>query len=109
MKSLSDKWNEAKRRAETYLRVSRGDFGLVERQLVDRAIELASVRSAASTEAHPVTLVMDALFRLLPLPASGEKIMTPAIRRTSMLPERTEFPVHDFVRRQLARLTVFGN
>ena len=92
-------WSEGERRAETYLRVLHGEVGTAERELIDRATQAAR-KQARSSAAHPVTLVMEALFSLLPFEETGSPIaMTPPIRRVSMLPEKTEFPLHDGLRR----------
>ncbi len=88
-------WSEARRRAETYLRALHGRFGTPEREQVARAITAARVRLSQGSETHPVTLVMKALFDLLPAPSAAAPLcMTPPIRRVRMLPEKTDFPFH---------------
>lgn len=94
---LPQQWSEAHRRAETYLRAFGGEFGPFERKLAARALATARAEHRTEFMAHPVTLVMQALFAIL----SHEKIiqpvaMTPPIQRTTMLPEPTEFPLHDW-------------
>lgn len=89
-------WNEAQRRAETYLRARQGALGSAERHLLEQATKSARAQQREAPAAHPVTLVMESLFALLP-PAEAVA-MTPPIRRVSMLPEETEFPLHDGLR-----------
>lgn len=96
---LPQKWSEAHRRAEIYLRALRGGFGLDERQLVASAISSAGGQLRLNPNAHPVTLVMEALFGLLPESSPGSVAMTPPLQRARMLPEPMEFPVHDWLRR----------
>ena len=69
-----------------------GTLGHAERQLAREAETAARARQFEGV--HPVTLIMEALFRMLP---EGEApvAMTPPMQRVSMLPERTEFPLHD--------------
>jgi len=94
----AQEWGEAQRRAETYLRAWSGRLGSAEQQLLTRALITAQERPDAG--AHPVTLVMESLFALLPAEASAKPAaMTPPIRRVTMLPEETEFPFHDGLRR----------
>ena len=91
-------WSEARHRAEIYLRAVGGEFGPVERKLAARAITLARAEHRTEFIAHPVTLVMRALFAILSQEKTGEPVaMTPPIQRTTMLPERTEFPLHDWL------------
>lgn len=98
---LSSPWQEAQRRGETYLRLCRGEFGADERHLLASALASARAQSRLSDGTHPVTLVMEALFGFLPTDAP--LAMTPPIRRSTMLPEPTEFPVHDWMRRIFRR------
>ena len=106
-------WNEAERRSETYLRDLFGRFGETERELVARALsaareehqrgasfQLARPRLAqAPNLRHPITLVMESLFDFLPAKdATAPAAMAPPIQRTSMLPQKTEFPFHDCLR-----------
>lgn len=102
---LPQKWSEAQRRAETYLRALRRAFGPAERQLVARALTAAHERHYECAGTHPVTLVMEALFGLLPpAPETVAPVaMAPPIRRATMLPEPTEFPVHNWLRRLFCR------
>ncbi len=95
---LSQKWNEARRRAEAYLRAVRGGFGPGERHLVASAIASARGQLQLNHNAHPVTLVMEALFGFLPAAAGEIPAMAPPIQRATMLPEPMEFPVHDWLR-----------
>lgn len=100
---LPQKWNEAQRRAETYLRALRGVFGPGERELVASALASARGQSQLNQDAHPVTLVMEALFGFLPAVAAEIPAMTPPLQRATMLPEPMEFPVHDWLRRCFRR------
>ncbi|MGI8890716.1 MAG: hypothetical protein ACR2G0_08035 [Chthoniobacterales bacterium] len=99
-------WNEAQRRAEIYLRTWRGQVGPAERKLLCLASDKACEQSFAAPSKHPVTLVMESLFDLLP-EEDAPVAMTPPIQRTRMLPEATEFPVHDVVR-QISRTLLFA-
>lgn len=101
---LPQNWNEAQRRAETYLRALRGVFGRGERQLVASAITSARRQLQLDLDAHPVTLVMEALFVFLPAAAAEMPAMTPPLQRATMLPEPMEFPVHDWLRGFLRRI-----
>lgn len=92
-----EEWNEAQRRAKTYLRALYRGFGSTERQLLSRALTAAQEEHRYDGVSHPVRLVMQSLFALLP---SEEPVaMTPSIQRTTMLPEKTVFPFHDGLRR----------
>ncbi len=96
---LPQHWSEAHRRAETYLRALGGEFGPVERKLAARALATARAEHRPEFMAHPVTLVMSALFAILAQEKTAPPVaMTPPIQRTTMLPEPTEFPLHDWVR-----------
>lgn len=95
---LPQNWNEAQRRAEAYLRALRGVFGPGERQLVASAIDSARGQLELDNDAHPVILVMEALFGFLPAAAAEIPVMTPPIQRATMLPEPMEFPLHDWLR-----------
>lgn len=109
MQSASSKygpreWSEAQRRAEKYLQLLRGQFSAVEAAELAQAMTRARAAASAAALQHPVTLVMEALFALLPSQSPPPKIaMTPPLRRTPMLPEKTEFPLHHCWR-QLWRL-----
>jgi len=93
-------WSEAQRRAETYLRAWSGSLGSAEQRLFTRALTAAREHHHADPAAHPVTLVMEALFVLLPLEETAPPVaMTPPIQRVTMLPEETEFPFHQGLRR----------
>ena len=93
-------WSEAQRRAETYLRAWSGRLGSAERQLLAQALSAAREHRRANAAAHPVALVMEALFVLLPPEETAMPVaMTPPIQRVTMLPEKTEFPFHDGLRR----------
>ncbi len=95
-------WDEARRRAETYLRALRGRFGVTEREQIARAIALARAQRGDERVAHPVTLVMETLIDLLPQEnTAGPVAITPPLQRVSMLPEKTEFPFHEGLRRFL--------
>ena len=97
---LPQKWSEAHRRAETYLRALRGGFGSDERQLLARAVGVAREQHRQQIETHPVTLVMETLFDLLPTADAMPLLaLAPSIHRTTMLPEPMEFPVHNWLRR----------
>ncbi len=93
---LSQKWNEALARAEAYLRALRGRFGASERELLGSAVTSARGQLQLNAEAHPVTLVMEALFGFLPA-AAGPALMAPPLQRARMLPERMQFPLHDWL------------
>lgn len=101
---LSQAWSEAERRAESYLRTLRGSFGSAERLLVANARSSARGQSQLNPGAHPVTLVMEALFGFLPFVPNESPPMTPPLRRATMLPEPIEFPVHDFLGGLLRRV-----
>ena len=106
-KSRAQQWNEAHRRAETYLRALRGRYGPAERELFAFSLATARAQDVAGAK-HPVALMMESLFALLsPHDALGPAAMTPPIHRTTMLPERTEFPVHDWLHR-LAPKRIFN-
>jgi glutathione S-transferase len=97
--NLPQQRSEAQRRAETYLRALRGKFGPAERQLVTRALAAARDQERLNAEAHPVTRVMESLFELLSEETTAAPVaMTPPIKRVTMLPETTEFPLHDWLR-----------
>lgn len=107
-KSLPQQWHEAHRRAETYLCALRGGYGSAERELFDRALTIARARHRSGRTKHPVALMMESLFAILPPHDDmAPAVMTPPIRRTTMLPERTEFPVHDWLHR-LAPKRIFN-
>ncbi len=91
-------WDEAQRRAETYLRALHGEIGSAERGLLANALAKARVRSRRENLAHPVPLVMESLFDLLPPQKVPPSAMTPPLRRVKMIPERMEFPFHDAMR-----------
>jgi hypothetical protein len=96
----SREWNEGLRRGETYLRAWRGEWGAAERKQLAQAIAKARVRSTAGDSGHPVTLVMESLFDVLPVENARAAIpATPPIQRVRMLPEKTEYPLHDALRR----------
>ena len=99
--SLSSPWQEAQRRGETYLRLCRGAFGAAERHLLASALASARAQLRLSEGIPPVTLVMEALFGFLS--SEAPLAMTPPINRSRMLPEPTEFPVHDWMRRIFRR------
>lgn len=99
--SLSSPWQEAQRRGETYLRLCRGAFGSHERHLLGSALASARAQLRLSEGIPPVTLVMETLFGFLP--SDVALAMTPPINRSTMLPEPTEFPVHDLMRRIFRR------
>jgi hypothetical protein len=106
-KSLPQQWIEAEHRAETYLRALRGRYGPAERELFARALATARAQHVDGAK-HPVALVMESLFAILPPhDAMAPAAMTPPIQRTTMLPERTEFPVHDWLHR-LAPKRIFN-
>ncbi len=93
-------WSEARRRAETYLRALQGGFGQGERALLAQALAKAHGQNREDRATHPVTLVMESLFGLLPPEdVSAPVAMTPPMQRVTMLPEKTEFPFHDGMRR----------
>ena len=91
-------WNEAQRRAETYLRALHGRIGPADRTLLVDALATARRRGTESS-AHPLTLVMESLFDLLPPETAAPVAMTPPMQRVAMIPEKTEFPFHDAMRR----------
>jgi hypothetical protein len=92
-------WNEAQRRAETYLRVLHGRIGPAEGNLLANALAKARGRSRTEDSAHPVTLMMESLFDILPPETAAPVAMTPPMQRVAMIPEKTEFPLHDAMRR----------
>jgi hypothetical protein len=93
-------WDEARRRAETYLRALRGRFGPTECEQVVQAIATARAQQSVDSTTHPVTLVMEMLFvRLRPQTTARAVTITPPLQRVSMLPEKTEFPFHEALRR----------
>jgi hypothetical protein len=92
-------WSDAQRRAEAYLRALSGTLGSAEEQLLAEALTTARKHHRAHPAAHPVTLVMESLFALLPVEAAAAAIaMVPPVQRVTMLPEKTEFPFHDCLR-----------
>ena len=95
-------WSEGMRRGETYLRAWRGRCEAAERKQLAQAIAIARAQSASGDPRHPVTLVMESLFDLLPVENERAALATtPPIQRVRMLPEKTEFPLHDGLRRLL--------
>lgn len=90
-------WSEAQRRAETYLRALHGEFGSTEQQLLSQAVAAGRQKQSCDALSHPVTLVMESLFALLP--SEEAFTITPPIQRTTMLPEKIVFPFHDGLRR----------
>jgi len=95
-------WSEGMRRGETYLRAWRGRCDAGERKQLAQAIAIARAQSASGDSRHPVTLVMESLFDLLPMENERATVpSTPPIQRVRMLPEKTEFPLHDNLRRLL--------
>jgi len=92
-------WNEARRRAETYLRALHGRIRPVDRTLLVDALAKAHRRRGTENSAHPVTLVMESLFDLLPPETAVPIAMTPPMQRVAMIPEKTEFPFHNAMRR----------
>lgn len=101
---LPRQWNEARHRAEIYLHALRSQFGLVERKLVARALIAAREQHRRNGAAHPVTLTMESLFEILwPEKSVSELAMAPPMQRATMLPEPTEFPLHDWLRRLFRR------
>jgi hypothetical protein len=101
---LSRPWSEAQRRAAIYLRTLRGRFGAAERRLVAEALRSARGQGQLNQETHPVTLVMEALFDSLSAVPNEPPPTTPPLRRTTMLPEPIEFPVHDWFRGLFRRI-----
>jgi hypothetical protein len=99
-------WNEAQRRAEAYLRALKGRIGPADRTLLVDALAKARRHSGTERSAHPVTLVMESLFDLLSPETAAPVAMTPPIKRVAMIPEKTEFPFHDAMRR-LFNLNLF--
>jgi hypothetical protein len=96
---VSHQWSEAQRRAETYLRALRSEFGSAERQLLARALAGAREQHRQGVVSHPVTLVMESLFEMLPPQKMAPPLaMAPPISRATMLPEPIEFPLHDWLR-----------
>jgi hypothetical protein len=92
-------WSEAQRRAEAYLRALSGTLGSAEQQFLAQSFATARERHRADPAAHPVTLVMESLFALLPVEVAAAPIaMVPPVQRVTMLPEKTEFPFHDCLR-----------
>ncbi len=93
-------WNEGKRRAETYLRAWHGRSDAAEAKQLAQAVAIARARSDNGDRRHPVTLVMESVFDLLPNKNLCAPVATaPPIQRVRMLPEKTEFPLHDALRR----------
>ena len=92
-------WSEARCRAETYLRVLHGRVGPADRTLLVETLAKARRRHETESLAHPVTLVMESLFDLLPTGTAAPIAMTPPMQRVAMIPEKTEFPFHDAMRR----------
>ncbi len=93
-------WSEGRRRGEAYLRAWRGQCGAAEDKQLAEAITLARAQSDKGDPRHPVTLVMESLFTLFPIGQVAAPIaMTPPIQRVRMLPEKTEFPLHEGIRR----------
>ena len=92
-------WNEARRRAETYLRVLHGRIRPADRTLLIETLAKARQRRETQSLVHPVTLVMESLFDLLPTGTAAPVAMTPPMQRVPMIPEKTEFPFHDALRR----------
>lgn len=92
-------WNEAQRRAETYLHALHGRIGPADRTLLVDALAKARGRRGTESSAHPVTLVMESLFDLLPPKTAASVAMTPPMQRVAMIAEKTEFPFHDAMRR----------
>ena len=88
-------WNEAQQRAETYLRALHGRIGPAERTLLADALAKARGRRGTKRLAHPVTLVMESLFDLLPPETAAPVAMTPPMQKVAMIAEKTEFPLHD--------------
>ena len=104
MEGISDygpqEWSEGTRRGETYLRAWRGEYGAAEHEHLAQAIAMARAESADGDPRHPVTLVMESLFDLFPMENERAEIATsPPIQRVRMLPEKTEFPFHEGLRR----------
>jgi hypothetical protein len=93
-----DEWREAQQRAETYLHALHGQFGPAERELLVRAMQTAREQEE-NVATHPVTLVMQTLFAILPKETPATIAMTPPIQRAAMLPEKVEFPFHEGLRR----------
>ena len=102
LSQLPRKWHEARRRAECYLRALRGAIGAAEGQLVIRALTMARAQHGRDPATHPVTMVMETLFDLLPVGQTSVP-MAPPIQRATMLPEPMEFPVRDWLRRCFRR------
>jgi hypothetical protein len=92
-----DGWSEAQQRAETYLHALHGEFGPAQRELLVRALQRAREQEG-NVASHPVTLVMQALFAILPKETTAIA-MAPPIQRAAMLPEKVEFPFHEGLRR----------
>ncbi len=93
-------WSEAQDRAATYLRALQGGLGAEQRQLLSQALRMALAERATAPATHPVTLLMEALFALLAEAEPTEPVpMAPPMQRVTMLPEPTEFPLHDGIKR----------
>jgi hypothetical protein len=92
-------WNEARRRAETYLRALHGGIGPTERTLLLDVLAKARRNYGTESSTPPVTLVMESLFDLLPPETAAPVAMTPPMQRVAMIPEKTEFPLHAAMRR----------
>ncbi|CAN5538073.1 hypothetical protein BH20VER3_BH20VER3_17090 [soil metagenome] len=81
-----------------------GQLGKAERELLDQALRSAREEHVLAPKTHPVTLVMEALFALLSKEEVAPPVsMTPPIQRVHMLPEPTEFPLHERLR-QISRV-----
>ena len=104
---LSHQWHEAQRRAESYLRALRGVLGTAERELLVSALTTARAHHQWNAKAHPVALVMETLFDLLPI-AEPAVTMAPPIQRATMLPEPIQFPVRDWLRGWFRRRVAFA-
>lgn len=99
---LGEQWQDARRRAEAYLRAQRGGFSVVERALLASAFTSARGQARLDPQAHPSALVMEALTGFLAsIPRTDPTPMNPPIYRSRMLPEPIEFPLHDWLRRIL--------
>jgi hypothetical protein len=99
---LGEQWQEARRRAETYLRAERGACGVRERALLASAFASARGQLRLDPDARPSALVMEALSGFLASTSrAGATPMSPPIQHSRMLPEPIEFPLHDWMRRIL--------
>ena len=99
-------WNEARQRAKTYLSALHGGIGPADLKLLVNALVEARRRRETESSTHPVTLVMESLFDLLPRETAAPAAMMPPMQRVAMIPEKTEFPFHEAMRR-LFNLTLF--